>query len=331
MDPPFLSPLCNFKAIRPQKANRGEFLVITEPQPKKSEHKVSNTWLDKTGKEYCLWLDKQPLANHSKRTYESRLTAFVDFLIWEQRTAPITEQTKDAPVRAFRHYLKRTRKVKPATVNSYIAAINNFYGFLGIGATTVHPEDLPTEASAALPKEDQKKLLRAIETTPRIKDRAILTLLFFTGIRISECAALEMDDVFVVGRKTKIIVRAGKGDHYREIPLNSLVCEVLLKWISERRRKFEDRETSDAFFVNPQGKALTTSGIDLIVRKVGQSCGLDLSAHQLRHTLLTNLVRNNKDIVLVADVAGHRSLNTTRRYALPTVLDKERALEELID
>ncbi len=140
-----------------------------------------------------------------------------------------------------------------------------------------------------------------------------------------------MDDVFAVGRKTTVIVRAGKGDHYREIPLNSKVCEVLLAWIAERRQKFADREISNAFFVNPQGNALTTSSIDLIVRKVGQSCGLELSAHQLRHSLLTNLVRNKKDIVLVADIAGHKSLNTTRRYALPTVRDKERALEELID
>lgn len=147
-------------------------------EPKKQQQRIVDTkWLDKTGKEYCHWLDKQPLADHSKRTYESRMTAFIDFLIWEERTAPITEQTKDTPVRAFKRYLKRSRKVKPATVNSYIAAINNFYGFLGIGATTVPPEELPSEAPAALSKEEQKKLNRAIETTPRIKDRAILTLL----------------------------------------------------------------------------------------------------------------------------------------------------------
>ncbi|HEY9786543.1 MAG TPA: site-specific integrase, partial [Candidatus Obscuribacterales bacterium] len=66
-------------------------------------------------------------------------------------------------------------------------------------------------------------------------------------------------------------------------------------------------------------------------RKVGHSCGLALSPHILRDTLLTNLVRNGNDLILVAEIGGHKRLETTKRYTLPTVGDKQRALEGLIE
>ena len=74
---------------------------------------------------------------------------------------------------------------------------------------------------------------------------------------------------------------------------------------------------------------MSTSGLDLIVRKIGECCGIALSAHILRHTLLTNLVRNGNDLVLVAEIGGHNKLETTKRYSLPSELDKERALNNL--
>ena len=74
---------------------------------------------------------------------------------------------------------------------------------------------------------------------------------------------------------------------------------------------------------------MSTSALDLIVRKVGQDAGVELSAHVLRHTLLTALVRNGNDLVLVAEIGGHKRLETTRRYALPTRGDKEKTLAEL--
>jgi integrase/recombinase XerC len=74
---------------------------------------------------------------------------------------------------------------------------------------------------------------------------------------------------------------------------------------------------------------MSTSALDLIVRKIGQDAGIELSAHVLRHTLLTSLVRNGNDLVLVAEIGGHKRLETTRRYSLPTRGDKEKALDEL--
>lgn len=107
--------------------------------------------------------------------------------------------------------------------------------------------------------------------------------------------------------------------------------EAVREWLLERSTKFENKSVDDALFLNPQGKRLSTASLDLIVRKIGQSCGLDLSAHVLRHTCLTNLVRSGNDLVIVAEIGGHKRLETTRRYTLPSLTDKEKAMMNLCD
>ena len=82
--------------------------------------------------------------------------------------------------------------------------------------------------------------MRAVVACRRSKDRAVALLLFHTGIRISECAALKEHDVSVAGRKSRVIVRNGKGDRYREIPLNAEAREALSQWIGERNEKFDE-------------------------------------------------------------------------------------------
>jgi site-specific recombinase XerD len=173
--------------------------------------------------------------------------------------------------------------------------------------------------------------LRAAERARRAKDRAVVTLLLYTGIRISECAALDLDDVYAQGRKNRVIVRNGKGGRYREIPLRADACEAVMAWLQERAKKFAGKETDQALFVNQIGGRMSTSALDLIVRKVGEDAGLQISALVLRHSLLTNLVRSNADLVLVAEIGGHKSLETIRRYSLPTKEDKRKALSSAFD
>lgn len=231
----------------------------------------------------------------------------------------------------YKRQLKRAEKLSPATVNAHLTAIDHYLQFLGAKIPEIPREDLPQAAPNALSKDDQQRLLRAVAGCRRSLDRAVLMLIFYTGIRVGECAALDVDDVFVVGRKQKLVVRNGKGDFYREIPLNSEVCEALREWLRDRNARFAGKTTDDALFLNPQGRRISTASLDLIVRKVGHACGLILSAHVLRHTLLTNLVRNGSDLILVAEIGGHKRLETTKRYTLPTVGDKQRALEGLIE
>jgi site-specific recombinase XerD len=162
-----------------------------------------------------------------------------------------------------------------------------------------------------------------------VRDKAIAHLLFYTAVRLGECAALNLDDVYISSRKGIVIIRSGKGDTYREVPLNAEVREALRTWLKERNKRFP--QTSEpALFLNPKGRRLSARAIDLIIRRLGTDARLDLSAHVLRHTCLTSLVRRGNDLVLVAEIAGHKRLETTRRYSLPSLQDRENAMEGLM-
>jgi integrase/recombinase XerC len=139
-----------------------------------------------------------------------------------------------------------------------------------------------------------------------------------------------VDDVSVFGRKNRVTIRSGKGEKYRQIPLHTEAVEAVCEWLVERGKKFKDKPADNALFVNPQGRRISTASLDLIVRKIGRDCGIELSAHVLRHTFLTSLVRGRNDLVLVAEIAGHKRLETTRRYTLPTEADRERAIESVV-
>jgi integrase/recombinase XerC len=232
--------------------------------------------------------------------------------------------------REYKRHIKRTRKLGPNSVNASLTAIDHFFQHLGATSTKVAREDLPQESPKALSPTEQKRFISAANAQHRALDRAVANLLIYTGIRVGECAALDLVDVSVAGRKNQITVRNGKGDRHREIPLNEDARSALREWILERNKRFSHQAVNDALFLNPQGHRMSTTSLDRIVRKIGEACGLVLSAHVLRHTCLTNLVRKGNDLVLVAEIGGHKRLETTRRYALPTSLDKQNALNSLL-
>jgi integrase/recombinase XerC len=188
----------------------------------------------------------------------------------------------------------------------------------------VQREDLPQKSPRALKPEEQKAFLRAVERSSSLRDQAVVRLLFYTGLRLSECTALNVDDILVSARKGMVIVRSGKGELYREVPLNAEVRKSLKDWLKERSERFPHL-SEPALFLSLKGRRLSTRAIDLMLCQFGTDVNLDVSAHILRYTCLTNLVRRGNDLVLVAEVAGHKRLETTRRYSLPSVEDRELA------
>jgi site-specific recombinase XerD len=280
---------------------------------------------------YEVWLVRQPLADNTRRAYLLQVRQYTAYLA--TRVSPDENPlrdpfTRDYAARDYKTYLKTQGKVKPTSVNLALAAIDHFYLFLGLDQPRVKREELPQQSPRSLKSEEQKAFLRAVERTPSVRDQAIARLLFYTGVRLGECAALNVDDVRVSARKGLVIVRSGKGDTYREVPLNADVRETLRTWLKERARRFP-QISEFALFLNLKGRRLSTRAIDLVLRQLGAEAKLELSAHVLRHTCLTNLVRRGNDLVLVAEVAGHKRLETTRRYSLPSLEDRESAMEGL--
>ncbi len=138
--------------------------------------------------------------------------------------------------------------------NQALAALDHLFRFLGLGAAIVSREELPRAAPRALDVEQQRSLLRAAEKSSA-RDRAIIGLLLFTGLRLSEAAALQVADVRISARKGLVVVRSGKGDAYREVDLNALVRGLLDKWLVERAKITTPDE--QGFLVTRSGQALS--------------------------------------------------------------------------
>jgi site-specific recombinase XerD len=292
---------------------------------------VSFTTLSEALAAYGQWLPSQPLSTHTRRTYLTQVRQYCTYLStfpWEYGHPLQEPHACDYAVRDYKTALKVARLAKPRSVNLALAAVDHFYRFLELPPPQVAREDLPAQAPRALEPPEQKRFLRAVERCVSARDRAIALLLLYTGLRISECAALTMEDVRLSSRKGLVIVRTGKGNTYREVPLNAEVRTALDAWLQQRKLRVSQRNES-ALFLTKQGTHLATRSIDDVVRRLGQEAHLSLSAHILRHTCLTSLVRHGNDLVLVAELAGHKRLETTRRYSFPTAADREAAMEGL--
>lgn len=283
-------------------------------------------------RDYEEWLSRQPLSANTKRTYRTRVRGFLEYLAAtpaEYGNPLSDEHARDYATRDYKTHLKTVGKAKPSSVNLSLAAIDNFYRFMGLGKPDVGREDLPDVAPGALSPEEQKRYLRAVEKSGSPRNRAMARVLFFAGLRVSELVGLDIADVFISARKGRVVVRSGKGDAYREVALNAEAREALEKWLTGRKEC--PGADGVALFLNLKGGRLTSRAVDLIVRRFGEEAAIEkpVSAHVLRHTCMTNLVRAGNDLVLVAEIAGHKRLETTRRYSLPSEADRQAAMERI--
>ena len=176
---------------------------------------------------YERWLARQPLADRTREAYLAQVASYVNWLADSEAGAEAlaVDHVRDWAVRDYKRHLKLRKRQAPASVNQALAAIDNFYRSLDMGTPRVDRERLVQAAPRALSEDEQRSLLRAVERCPSSRDRAIVTLLLYTGLRLSELAALEVTDVAVSARKGVVTVRSGKGDAFREVPLNS-VCRT---------------------------------------------------------------------------------------------------------
>lgn len=283
------------------------------------------------------WLTRAATSPHTQRAYLRLMRQFEEFLTGSGRDAEAVmadEHERTFAARDWRQHLRHTRRLSAASVNQALAALHTYCQFAGLSVPNVKREDLPKLAPRALDEAEQKRLLRAIERTQSVRDKAIAYTLYYTGLRIAEVAGLDLADVVVSDRRGKVIVRKGKGDRQREAPLHPVAREAMLLWLRERREKWGQSEqgggTDAPCFVSYQGTRLSTRSVDKLMDRLGEEAAIEgLSAHVLRHTFTTNLIRSGQDIVLVAELTGHARLETVRRYSLPSEKDKEKAVEML--
>src|ERR1700730_10463964 len=137
--------------------------------------------LEQTLTAYDAWLDRQRLAAKTRVAYRLQVHQYGAYLAQHPSTAddPLrTPFARDYAIRDYKSYLKTERQAKPTSVNLALAAIDHFHQFIGNDRPQVQRESLPAQAPRALKLEEQKVLLRAVERTPALRDRAIAQMLF---------------------------------------------------------------------------------------------------------------------------------------------------------
>jgi integrase/recombinase XerC len=158
----------------------------------------------------------------------------------------------------------------------------------------------------------------------KVRDLAILTLLLGTGIRVSECVGLDIDDVDF--RNNGIRIRR-KGGNEVVIYFGEEVEEALKTYIEERKHIIAESGHQNALFLSLQKKRLTVRSVENLVKKYSKTVTQlkNITPHKLRSTYGTNLYRETGDIYLVADVLGHKDVNTTKKHYAAIEDDRRRS------
>ena len=280
---------------------------------------------------YLEQLGRAPLSQETRRTYASKVRGYLAWLATaDVEGDPLTDPAaRNWAVRDYRTHQAAVLKRSNATVNNALAAVDDFYTRSGLGPATAQRLDLAALAPRALTGRAVTRWLRAAGTVASARDRALILTPFYAGARIAETVALDLGDVRLSARKGSVRFY-GKGSKPRHIELHPQLRDAYSVWLDERAG-WPGADAASAFFLNRRGGRLSARGASDVFTTVVQGAGLDdeATAHTLRHTFATTLVRGGTDLVVVADLLGHARLDQTRRYTLPTTADRRRALDLL--
>ena len=250
-----------------------------------------------------------------------------DLAAWAgHSSAPISGRSPD-DVLAFNRSLQ-AKGLAPASVNRAMAAVRGLHRFLlAEGLMQVDPTadveagKLPRGLPKALTEDEVSRLLDAVtgETPADRRDRAILEVLYGTGMRISEMVALSLEDLDLDGALMRV---TGKGDKQRLVPVGRLAAAAVDDWLAPGGRSSMAPETwarrsdQNAVFLNQRGGRLSRQGIWGVVRKHGLTAGIAdrLTPHVLRHSCATHMLDHGADIRTVQELLGHASVTTTQLY-----------------
>lgn len=279
-------------------------------------------------------MELSTLAANTRPPYRRALR---DLLVWlnEQGITNLSEVTRDVMVGYRLHLQSRPNEhgmpLALTTQLGALAGLRFFFSWLvKLGVLLVDPlVHLPNpRAPQRLPRVlrigEAAHLLRSLpETEVGLRDKALLELLYGTGMRRAELAALELGDVDLA--QGTILIRQGKGGKDRVVPLGKKAKETLLDYLDHVRAKWAHGE-SDAVFLAKDGRPLTPGYVTLRVKKLGRRVGIEVRPHILRHTCATHLLKGHADIRHIQRLLGHKSLSTTERYTRVEVSDLRKVI-----
>src|SRR5919106_2521349 len=259
------------------------------------------------------------LAKNTVEAYSRDLTGLVDFLAGRGILAWL-----DVDSSQIRSYLATLRRkgLAPRTVARHAVTLRRLFRFLEserVVKENPMPNLLLPRAPRKLPQtlsgNDIRKLLGQPDPTQPLgaRDRAMLELLYATGLRVSELVQLETQRVSFQGNYLTV---KGKGSKMRAVPFGKWAREKLLRYIQETRPRLLKGKSSAFRFVNRSGKALSRQGCWKIIRRYALTAGIEkrVTPHTLRHSFATHLLEGGADLRSVQSMLGHADISTTQIY-----------------
>jgi len=265
---------------------------------------------------------------HTVRAYRSDLTQLVAGLAAKLGRAPRPADLSRDAIRDYLADLERQRRTAGSAARK-LSAIRTFVRHLQrdgvIDGEPLLALPAPRQGRTLpvhLDGDEMTALVEAPDTSTPIgrRDRAVLELFYASGLRLSELAGLDLDDVNVSGRMVRVM---GKGRKERIVPFNHSTAEALaahlpdrLAWLRAAARRQAKRGAERALFLNVRGARLSTRGIDRLVRRHVAACSarFGISPHALRHSFATQLLQRGADLRAIQELLGHARLGTTQRY-----------------
>ena len=228
---------------------------------------------------------------------------------------------------------RRADGLGPASLARALAAVRGLHRFLaeeGFAdddpSAEVEQRRLPSRLPKALEEEDVTALLEAAagDDPVALRDRAILELLYGTGMRVSELAGLSLADL---GSDTGLVRVTGKGDKERLVPVGRCAEAALEDWLGDwgrpclEPRRWARRGDAEAVFLNARGGRLSRQGVWGILKKRARAAGIEdrVHPHVLRHSCATHMLAHGADIRVVQELLGHVSIATTQLYTKVTL------------
>jgi integrase/recombinase XerC len=293
------------------------------------------------------------LSAHTVRAYDSDLSQFIGHVAAEAdlKRRDLTPESLDrAAIRSFLGWL-HAQKQSRSTAARKLAAIRTFLAYLrreGIisadpGALVATPKR-EVRIPAHLSEGEMQQMLEAPDAEQPLgrRDQAILELFYASGLRLSELAGLDLEDVNLSGRMVRVL---GKGGRQRLVPFNAAAAGVLRSWLQDRerlvrggvsdvrvvgsrgrdQRSSASRRRREPLFVNYRGGRLTTRSIDRLVRRYAVVTERDgVSPHALRHSFATHRLQRGADLRAIQEMLGHASISTTQIY---TAVEPQRLVD----
>ena len=281
--------------------------------------------LERALKEYLTEIEIRKYTPRTLRGYRINLNRFVRFLN-EETDVRDTEDLSIAEVRQFTKYMVAAG-YKGTYINTILTNIKSFTQYCydeGYGGFNTRKafkwvkEEKPV--IKVFEPSDVKKMLRACEGVNYIdvRDKAIITMLFETGIRCLELCFIKPEDIH-----SDFIIINGKNHKQRVVPITPILRKAMMKYETMKENYFSFKTVDDAYFLSFRGRELTVGAVEHIIRTRGSGIkDVRVSPHTCRHFFAQQQVKMGTDLYTISRLLGHENISITQTY-LNTLRDKD--------